>query len=281
MIPTDSPIDRRTVLRTLGGAALASVAGCLDGSRNSGTTTPDQTSATTERAGPLSRIAVEEQAIVVEVDADAPVEQVNLIQPNGELFGKRGLAAGARQVSFEIGTAYEPGEYRVVALDGDETVAEGSLEISPQIEIQDVGLFRNVPDKPWEEVYGESPTDAKKNGEAFVTVKNRGSGPNAIVELHFAGDVPNPIENPRGNGIYEESSVVVPAGETVDIFSSSFPFGSAIGEDGMGCSTDGNRGQFTVVVDTRVAARQVTKEYNVAYTDAEEMQNCEITISEA
>jgi len=31
-------------------------------------------------------------------------------------------AAGSQQVSFEIGTAYEPGEYTVVALSGDETL---------------------------------------------------------------------------------------------------------------------------------------------------------------
>ncbi|WP_082256345.1 hypothetical protein [Haloferax sp. ATB1] len=280
MIPTDSPIDRRTVLRTLGGVTLASVAGCLDSSRNSGTTTPDQTSATTERAGPLSRIAVEEQAIVVETDADAPVEQVNLIQPNGELFGKRGLAAGARQVSFEIGTAYEPGEYRVVALDGEETVAEGLLEISPQIEIQDVGLFRNVPDKPWDEVYGDTETDRLKNGEAVVTVENHGTGPDAVVELIFAEDVPNPISDPRGSGMYETEQVIVAPGETVDLFSNSFPFGSE-SEKGMGCSSEGNSGQFRTIIETRVDANQVSKSFDVTYSGSNSMSECEVTITEA
>ncbi|MFC7131420.1 hypothetical protein [Haloferax chudinovii] len=280
MIPTDSPLDRRTVLRTLGGAALASVAGCLDGSRGSGTTASDQTSAATERAGPLSHIAVEEQAIVVEVDADAPVEQVNLIQPNGELFGKRGLAAGARQVSFEIGTAYDPGEYNVVALDGEETVAEGTLEISPQIEIQDVGLFRNVPDKSWDEVYGDTETDRLKNGEAVVTVENRGTGPDAVVELIFAEDVPNPISDPRGSGMYETEQVVVAPGETVDLFSNSFPFGSE-SETGMGCSSEGNSGQFRTIIETRVDADQVSKSFDVTYSGSSSMSECEVTITEA
>jgi hypothetical protein len=74
---------------------------------------------------------------------------------------------------------------------------------------------------------------------------------------------------------------VVPAGETIDLFSDSFPFGSEIGDEGMGCSTDGNSGQFTVALETRVTGQEVTKSYSVEYTGSDEMQNCEITISEA
>jgi len=53
--------------------------------------------------GPLTRIAVEGTTLVVELSEEADVNQINLIQPNGELFGKRDVAAGAQQVSFEIG----------------------------------------------------------------------------------------------------------------------------------------------------------------------------------
>lgn len=271
-------ISRRNALRTVAGAALASVAGCLNNGDSSGTSGDGTTDS--ESKGPLKRVAVDGTTLVVELSAEADINQVNLIQPNGELFRKRDVAAGVQQVSFEIGTAYEPGEYRVVALKGEETVAESTTNIEPEIQIQDVGLYRNNPDKPWDEVYGESQTDSKKNGEAFVTVQNSGSGPDAVVELRFTGDVPNPVEDPRESGIYEKDSVVVPVGETVDLFSDSFPFGSEIGEEGMGCSTDGNSGQFTVVLETRVTGQQVTKAYNVEYTGSDEMQNCEITISE-
>ncbi|MFC4552439.1 hypothetical protein [Halorussus sp. GCM10023401] len=272
-------ISRRNALRTVAGAALASVAGCLNDGGSSGT--PSDGTATTNSQGPLTRVAVEGTTLVVQLSAEADVDQVNLIQPNGELFGRRDVATGAQQVSFEIGTAYEPGEYRVVALKGEETVAESTTDIEPDIQIQDVGLYRNNPDKPWDEIYGESQTDSKKNGEAFVTIQNSGSGPDAVVELWFSGDVPNPVEDPRGSGIYEKDSVVVPAGETVDLFSDSFPFGSEIGDEGMGCSTDGNSGQFTVALETRVTGQEVTKSYSVEYTGSDEMQNCEIKISEA
>ncbi|RDZ35651.1 hypothetical protein C5B89_18155 [Haloferax sp. Atlit-47N] len=288
MIPTDSPIDRRTVLRTLGGAALASVAGCLDGNRNSGTTTSDQTSTTTERAGPLSRIAVEGQAIVVEVDADAPVEQVNLIQPNGELFGKRGLAAGARQVSFEIGTAYEPGKYRVVALDGEETVAEGSLSIQPDLSIVEMGIGRNQPEEMWNSS-GDEVTD-----EAFVTVENRGTGPNAVTKLLFIGDVPYPSDEEGTNyadadgvsGIYapdaddETAAVTVPPGQKLTLYSYRSPF-AFIRAEGISCKNEPQSGEFEVVLETRIDAKKISETYQVQYSASDEFNNCEITISEA
>ena len=271
-------ISRRNALRTVAGATLASVAGCLNNDGNSGT--PSDGTGATESQGPLKRVAVEGTTLVVELSTEADVDQVNLIQPNGELFGKRDVAAGAQQVSFEIGTTYEPGEYRVITLKGEETVVESTEEIRPQIEIREIGLYRNNPDKPWDEVYGESQTDRKKNGEAFVTVENTGSGPDAVVELQFTGDVPNPIENPREGGLYETERVVIPPGETIDSFSSSFPFGTETA-DGMGCSPDGNSGQFTVAVETQVSGDQVSKTYEAQYTGSNDMTDCEVTITES
>ena len=271
-----SQISRRTALQTVAGAALVSSAGCLSSDEN--TTTNGKTP--TDDQGVLQRVAVDGTALVVELAADADVDQINLIQPSGELFGQRDVAAGAQQVSFELGTSYTPGEYSVVALSGDETVVERSKEIQPNIRIRDVGLYRNNPDKPWDDVYGESPTDAKKNGEAFVTLQNTGSGPDTVVELRFTGDVPNPIETPREGGIYDKERVVISPGETVDLFSDSFPFGSKIGEEGMGCSADGNSGQFKVELETRVTSQRVTNAYSVEYTGSDEMQNCKISIGE-
>jgi hypothetical protein len=136
-------ISRRNALRTVAGAALASVAGCLNNGDSSGT--PGDGTTDSESKGPLKRIAVDGTTLVVELSDEADVDQVNLIQPNGELFGKRDVAAGAQQVSFEIGTTYEPGEYRVVALNGEETVVESTEEIRPQVEIRDIGLYRTIP----------------------------------------------------------------------------------------------------------------------------------------
>jgi len=272
-MPRHSPdVDRRTALRTVASASLAGIAGCLsqDSSPGDGTGSSE---------GPLQQVAVDGTAVVVNLASNADVDRINLIQPNGELFAQQAVAAGAQQVLLEIGTTYPPGKYDIVAIRGEETVTEHSFELRPEIRIRAVGLFRNHPEKPWDEMYGESQTDSKKNGEAFVTVQNTGSGPTAITELRFTGDIPNSIDNPRGNGIYGTDRVVVSPGETVDLFSDSFPFGSKIGDDGMGCSTSGNRGQFTVIIDVQTSPHEVTKAYNVKYAGSDQMQNCNITIS--
>ena len=266
-------IDRRTALQTVASAAVASLAGCL--SQNS-----PASDGTTAAGGPLQQVAVNGTTVVVALVSEADVDRLNLIQPNGELFAQQSVAAGVQQVSFEIGTTYPPGEYDIVALEGEETVTEHSFELQPEIHIRAVGLFRNHPEKPWDEVYGESETDRLKNGEAFVTVENTGTGPEAVVELIFSGDVPNPLENPRGSGIYKTDQVVVPPEETVNLFSGSFPFGSE-SESGMGCSPAGNSGQFTVTVETRHSSGSASNTFAVQYSGSADMTDCEVSITEA
>ena len=151
-----STIDRRTALRTLAVSAVGGVAGCVSESGSpSGTDSGGGTDAGTDD-GPFQRVAVDGTTLVVELARDADIEQVNLIKPNGELWGTRGVAAGAERVSFEFHGAYTPGEYDVLGVANEETVVEESLEIRPNLEIREVGLHRTHPDKPWEEVYGES-----------------------------------------------------------------------------------------------------------------------------
>jgi len=267
-------LSRRTALRTAAGTALTAMAGCLSDSSNSG----DGDSLAS--GGPLQRIAVEGTELIVEIAADAPLDQVLVVQPSGEQFGTREVLAEVQQVSFDLGIAYDPGEYRVVGLKNGEESVEQSLTIEPNLVIREVGLYRNHPNKPWHEVYGKSETNRIINGEAFVTVENTGTGPNSVTELVFSGDVPNPVENPQNDGLYKTDQVVVPPGETVDLFSYSFPFGSTSAE-GMGCSVDGNQGQFTVNIETTVRNTSVTNNFDVEYEGATEMHECEITITEA
>ena len=281
MTTTSTPIDRRTALRTLAVGAVVGASGCLSDMRQGSDPGTGSADEDWPSGGPFQAVGVDGTTLVVELAAETAVEQVNLIKPNGELWGARGVAAGAEQVSFAFRGAYTPGEYDVVGVDGEETLAETSLEIRPELEIQEVGLYRNHPDKPWEEVYGESSSDSNFliNGEAFVTVENTGTGPERINELTFTGDVPNPLENPRGSGIHEKDNVVVPVGDTVDVFSGSFPFGS-VSEGGVGCSPDGNSGEFTVTLETAVKASAVVQTFQVQYTGSTQIDDCEITISE-
>jgi hypothetical protein len=279
-------ISRRNALRTVAGATLASVAGCLNDGGSSGT--PSDGTATTNSQGPLTRVAVEGTTLVVEFSEEADVDQVNLIQPNGELFGKRDVAAGVQQISFEIGTAYEPGEYRVVALKGEESVVETTLPIQPDLSIVEMSIGRNQPEKMWD---GSSDEIAE---EAFVTVENRGSGPDAITKLLFLGDVPYPSDEEGTNyannedvsGIYdpqsdsEVSEVIVAAGAQVTIYSSRSPFAFVPGS-GTSCKDEQQSGEFELILETPVEEAQLTKNYNIQYSASAEVDNCEITISES
>jgi len=161
--------------------------------------------------------------------------------------------------------------------DGTGTTSDGPFR---HVGVDGTTLVVDLPaDKPWEEVYGED-ADLLINGEAFVTVENTGSGPETVTELVFSGGVPNPSENPRSNGIHRTDRAVIPVGETVDLYSASFPFGSESPE-GMGCSTDGNNGQFMVTMETAVEASPVTQTYDVQYSGSSDMTDCEVTITRA
>jgi len=272
-----SHFNRRTVLRTAAGLSVGGLAGCLNGSgeTRAGTSIANDDA---DDQGILRQVTVDGTELVVKLGSAADVDQLNLIQPNGELFGTRERAAGVRQVSFDIGTAYDPGGYRIIAVHGEETVAETGVEIRPQLEIVAVGLFRNNPDKPWDEVYGESETNRLQNAEACVSVHNSGTGPDAAVSLEFSGDIPNPIEDPRNSGLYDADKVTIPPSETRDLFSSSLPFGAHAGNDGMGCIVEKNTGEFSVLVGSRVFAKKISERFTVEYSGSDVMRDCSITI---
>ena len=279
-------LSRRTVLRTVAGAALAGVAGCLDGGGN--TKSPNDGNSAPDGQNTLKRVAVEGTTLVVELTADADVDQINLIQPNGEVFGQREVAAGSRQVSFEIGTSYAPGEYRVIALEGEETVVETSLPIQPDLGIVEMGIGRNQPEKMWDD-----PSDEIAE-EAFVTIKNQGSGPDAITKLLFIGDVPYPsdeegtnyADNEDVSGIYdpgadtEVSEIVIAAGDQITIYSSRSPFAFVPGS-GTSCTDEQQTGEFNLILETRVGENQISKTYNIQYSASTESRNCDLTINEA
>ena len=117
MTQHNSRISRRTALRTITGIALVGAAGCLGNGED--TDSSDNSDGSPDDRPPFDRVAVEETTLVVRLTSEADVDQVNLIRPNGELFGRREVATGVRQVSFEIGTSYQPGEYRVLAQKSD------------------------------------------------------------------------------------------------------------------------------------------------------------------
>ncbi|SEO19371.1 hypothetical protein SAMN04487948_10114 [Halogranum amylolyticum] len=267
---------RRTVLKTLAGSSLALIAGCTGKAAQS-----DETNGETavQRDGVLEHVAIEKTTLVVELANDDP-DVINLIEPTGELWKSRDVATGAERVSFAIGTSYTPGEHRVLAVKDNESIAEVALDIRPQLEILDVGLYRNHPEKPWEEVYGEGPSKIEINSQAFVTITNTGSGPDKLTKLHFTGDIPNKTEAHHESGLSRKSPTQVGAKETIDVFSDMLPFGLPYEDDEIRCSIEGTEGEFTVSIETQVAKQPIEKTFSVAYSGANEMRECDIAVGE-
>ena len=285
IMTTQNPhISRRTVFRTVAGTALAGLAGCL-GDSDSGT--PDNGTDPLAGQDQINRVAVEGTTLVVELSAGAEVDQINLIEPNGEFFGQREVATGAQQISFEISTTYSPGEYRVVGLKGEETLADISYPIQPDLRIVEMGIGRYHPDRMW----NGSKRDIED--EAFVIVENRGTGPEAIGKLLFLGDVPYPSDedgtnyenNDRVSGIYDPSSnsetteVVIAAGEQITVYSSRSPFAFVPGA-GVSCMDQLQRGQFDLILENQVQETPLSKTYDIEYSASGEFDDCDITIGE-
>jgi hypothetical protein len=282
----DNPqLSRRTALRTVTGAALVSAAGCMD---SIGNPDPNGDSSPEGESGLFRQVTVEGTALLVQFDSSSEFDQINLIQPNGELFGHREVAEGSQQVSFDLGTTYAPGEYEIVALSGEETAGEISLSVQPNLGIVEMGIGRNRPEEMW----GGSESEIEE--EAFVTLENQGTGPDAVTKLLFIGDVPYPsgeegtnyVDDEDVSGIYDPESdseieqAIIAPGEQITLYSSRSPFAFVPGA-GTSCSEESKTGEFELILMTRVGGDRVTKTYSIQYSGSQETDNCEISISEA
>lgn len=281
MIDSPPSIDRRTALRAFGSLALAGVAGCT-GTQNSGTSS----SSTTSTSGPFATVDVQGTTLVVDLASGVDVEHVNLVKPSGSLFGKRGVAKGASRVTFDVGTTYTPGEYTLVAVNGDQTIGTTTRALRPDLQILEMGIGRNQPAKMWNE------TDGSPHSQAFVTIENQGSGATAVTQLLFFGEVPYPSgENGTQyaetdvSGIYDPDSnseierVVVPPGESRTIYSSRMPFAFIRGGNVV-CQDQIQSGTFELTLETSTSRSPISRTYDIRYSASEEFNNCSITIGE-
>lgn len=285
MTQHNSHLSRRIALRTVSGAVLLSLTGCLNTSDSSGTSS--NTSLSSGGKGPIQRVTIDGTTLVVKLSEDAEVDQVNLIQPNGELFDQHSIATGVRQVTSELGTSYPPGEYRITVLSDEETVEESSLSIQPRLRVVEMGIGKNQPGKMWDE------SSSKITKEAFVSVENQGNGPDAITQLLFIGDVPYPSDEKGTNyannndisGIYspeedtEVGEVLIEPKEQVTLYSYRSPFAFVRGE-GTSCESQEQNGEFDLILETQVDPDQIVEKYNIQYSPSDEFDNCEITITE-
>jgi len=254
---------RRTLLCSIAGAAALS--GCSEN-----TESPND-------SGQFEQASVEDQQLVVSMSESLDADTISVVNPDGEAFAETDLSAGVTRVAFDIGTEYVPGEYRILATDGEETVAETTTVIEPDLEIVEVGVGANHLDRMPEEL------GSTRDVECFVEVENRGQGPELVEQLHIKGEVPNPTnltENESGifdaeNGGGEKDRVLLLRTQQKDIFSNSLPF--SFEGDGIDCEPESQQGLAEVSISTRVGA-DLKQEYDVTYSASSEYDGCDIAL---
>lgn len=261
-------ISRRMALQVAAGLSVGTLAGCPAGPNM----TPGDTNQDT-----FDSVAVEGLSLVVALTASATVDKINVIAPTGELFAEQSVATGVQKVSFDLGTSYAPGDFRVIAVHQEETVEETTVTIQPEWKITEFGLGANHP-KEMPEDMPQSTVEA----EAFVTVANQGNGPDALKKLLILGGVPNPtteLINSDLSGIHEVSNpVVVKQDETRRLYTATLPF--AFSQDGnVTCQPQPQSTSFNVVLVTSVSNRVETK-YSIQYSAADTYNGCEMTVKE-
>ena len=252
---------RRTVLGSIAGGTLL-LAGCTGNDPSS---------------SGFTRTDVEGRELIIEFDEDLEPGGISVVDPDGESFADAEVSPGATRVTFDVEVPYVPGEYAVLAIDGDDVIAETSQEIRPELEIVDVGVGANRMEEMNEGL------GVTKESEAIITIRNSGTGPEELAQLLFLGDVPNPTDPEDIRvGIFdpEESSeawdpLTFNRGDERTLFSSSLPF--YFGGDGVECEPDTQSGEMEVQIRGEVID-QISVSYSIEYTGSDTYDTCDIAL---
>ncbi len=278
MTTQQKTVYRRTVIRSLLVGATAGLAGCS-------TLIDRNDDGSADAAGEfIQSVDVDGLELVIELERDA-IDQLNLIEPSGDLFAQRSIESGVSRTTISIGTDYSPGKYELIGLTDGETVETTSIALEPELELTELRLGRDYP----EEMY-EGARDSDTQAEAILSVTNRGTGPTALTALRFDGDVPFPThesyDEADESGIYDPESdfgahadsIAIPAEETVLVYSNSRPFSPA--GTRSKCDSIGRDGQFTVRLSATHESGSLDYDYAIHYLGTSP-DDCEIEIERA
>jgi hypothetical protein len=227
----------------------------------------------------LSEISarVDGETIQIEVASDS-VESVSVIDPEGRLWTERSVSAGVTRVDVGLDERYTPGEFRILGVSGGETVAETRLEIIPELQIVEVGIGKENPEKM------PSSMNLRRDSEVFVTIENRGSGFEVIDQLTVSGDIPNPVTlDTERSGLYGEggrelSSVKITPDEQITVFSSTLPFNFGVARD-FDCGSPRREGVARFRVRGSIIRNPVEYSASIEYTPSTSSPfGCEVQV---
>ncbi|WP_202613939.1 hypothetical protein [Halostella pelagica] len=213
-----------------------------------------------------------ETDLVVELASDTDADSVNLINPSGEMNSLQRVQEGATQVTFQLlGEAedgYTPGEYRVVAVAGDETIGEATISLQPEVTITDVMWAQNHPDLDWDK------DQSTWQQFAALTVENTGNAPTYLTALQWTNS-PHTKVSPSET-LTHHPTTLLPPGETT-IYSTAPVYQTEDPTGVHGAIDCGN-----LETDTLTVAGVVQAGTNPSYSQTIEYggtnNSCELTI---
>lgn len=232
-------IDRRTVIGTIA-AGLLPLAGCsvLRSSSSSDSQSPAQPA----DSSPINSISYETDHsrtdwtidLAVELGESTDVTRLNLVTPDGSLFGQTGVPSGTTKATLTIAGAtamesIEPGEHTLVALNGSDTIGEHTFSFAPAVSIGEI-------------VSGSEGDDLSELGLA-VTLENTGNAPVFLSKLVWENG-PQTVRQSWDTSPYDGEAVrrfVDPDGETTIVL-------EEFRDPGFDCS-DGFTEEATVSAD--------------------------------
>lgn len=251
-------MERRRFLSLASGVSIGVVAGCLsddtaDSSEDGGGTDTDDGDDGAS-ASAVTNVEATGTELAVELDAEAAVSSVELVTPAGESWDEVSVDDGQTAVSFDLVaestsgvTASPPGEYELVAVDGNDESRQ-PVTIEPSLAATGAAVPDELPE-------GDTYESFWRYASPVVAVRNDGSGPAVLTDFAVTGEsVPIPrapagTEQPRSpwdededEGVYAfyhgenrinavSAELLVPVGETVLVQAAFYPFGISNSDD--------------------------------------------------
>jgi hypothetical protein len=265
-------IARRTVLSGLSGALVA-LAGCSaspsdTNSPSSGTAPPPG-----NESEAFERVAMIETDLVVELASDTEAGSVTLINPDGEMNSLQRVQEGATQVTFQLlgetEDGYTPGEYRVVAVTGDDTIGETTISLEPELTITDVKWAQNHPDMDW-----DKDRSTWQQFAAF-TIENTGNAPSFLTMARWTDA---PLCRVKSQETMEFGhNTLIPPGETTTLYSSA-PIYQTEGRLGMGAHVNCEELGTAPLTVTGVVQAGANPTYSQTIEYGGTSNSCELTI---
>ncbi|WP_247729557.1 hypothetical protein [Halovivax limisalsi] len=256
---------RRAYLTGTACGLVSVLAGCT----TSGDDDPSTGDPSNGETDTFPTIEWEGNTLTVTIASDADVGYVDLVDPNGETV-KRDFPKDTAEVSYtllgEIADGYEPGEYQLVAANGESVIDETTISLEPELTITAVKRAADHPDMDWDK------DSSRWENQAALEIENAGTAPSYLKSVRWVDSPLALIGHREETESYHNT--LLPAGETTTIYGMASYATYALGYGSLNCE------EYDTVDLTATAIVQAGENPSYAQTVdyGGSQNNCELSI---